>query len=39
VGLATFVPLADLALVITDDAANCRLVAELRNAGVEVQLV
>ena len=39
VGLATFVPLADLALVITDDAADCRLVAELKNAGVEVQLV
>ena len=39
VGLATFVPLADLALVITDDAADCRLVAELKNVGVEVQLV
>jgi DeoR/GlpR family transcriptional regulator of sugar metabolism len=39
VGLATFVALPDLALVITDDAADRRIVAELKDAGVEVQLV
>ena len=39
VGLATFVPLANLSLVITDDAADCHLVTELQRAGVEVQLV
>jgi DeoR/GlpR family transcriptional regulator of sugar metabolism len=39
VGLATFVPLANLSLVITDDAADRLLVAQLQRAGVEVQLV
>jgi DeoR/GlpR family transcriptional regulator of sugar metabolism len=39
VGLATFVPLSNLALVITDDRAEPRMVAELERAGVEVQLV
>jgi DeoR/GlpR family transcriptional regulator of sugar metabolism len=39
VGLATFVPLANLSLVITDDGADCHLVAELQRAGVEVRLV
>lgn len=39
VGLATFAPLARLALVITDDHADRRTVEELRAAGVEVRLV
>jgi DeoR/GlpR family transcriptional regulator of sugar metabolism len=39
IGLATFVPLSDLALVITDDAADAAIVAELERAGVEVRLV
>jgi DeoR family transcriptional regulator of aga operon/DeoR family fructose operon transcriptional repressor len=39
VGLATFAPLSQLALAITDDRADPTLVAELRKAGVEVQLV
>jgi len=39
VGLATFVPLQDLALVITDDGADPAIVADLERAGVEVQLV
>jgi DeoR family transcriptional regulator of aga operon len=39
VGLATFVPLQGLALVITDDGADRGLVAELERAGVEVRLV
>ncbi len=39
VGLATFVPLSSLALVITDDGADRDMVAELERAGVEVRLV
>jgi DeoR/GlpR family transcriptional regulator of sugar metabolism len=39
VGLATFVPLQALSLVITDSAADRGLVAKLEVAGVEVQLV
>jgi DeoR/GlpR family transcriptional regulator of sugar metabolism len=39
VGLATFVPLRRVALVITDDEADPRTVAELERAGVEVRLV
>jgi DeoR/GlpR family transcriptional regulator of sugar metabolism len=39
VGLATFVPLSALSLVITDDGADRRSVAELQVSGVEVQLV
>jgi len=39
VSLATFVPIADLALVITDRGADPVIVAELEQAGVEVQLV
>jgi DeoR/GlpR family transcriptional regulator of sugar metabolism len=39
VGLATFVPLAGLAMVITDAAADPGMVAELESAGVEVRLV
>jgi DeoR/GlpR family transcriptional regulator of sugar metabolism len=39
VGLATFVPLSRLALVITDDGADPALVGDLKRAGVEVRLV
>jgi DeoR/GlpR family transcriptional regulator of sugar metabolism len=39
VGLATFAPLASLGLVITNREADGALVAELWQAGVEVQLV
>jgi DeoR/GlpR family transcriptional regulator of sugar metabolism len=39
VGLATFVPLSALSLVITDTAADPGTVSELQAAGVEVQLV
>jgi DeoR/GlpR family transcriptional regulator of sugar metabolism len=39
VGLATFVPLGKLDLVITDTDADPSAVAELRRAGVEVRLV
>lgn len=39
VGLATFLPLARLSLVITDRDADERIVAQLEEAGVEVQLV
>lgn len=39
VGLATFVPLSNLALVITDNGADAASVASLRRAGVEVRLV
>jgi DeoR/GlpR family transcriptional regulator of sugar metabolism len=39
VSLATFVPLAKLHLVITDQQADAGLVADLRRAGVEVRLV
>jgi DeoR/GlpR family transcriptional regulator of sugar metabolism len=39
VGLATFVPLASLAMVITDAEADPGMVAELEAAGVEVRLV
>ena len=39
VGLATFVPLHRLAIVITDDGADPASVAELEHAGVEVRLV
>jgi DeoR/GlpR family transcriptional regulator of sugar metabolism len=39
VGLATFVPLASLALVITDDGADAASVASLQRASVEVRLV
>jgi DeoR/GlpR family transcriptional regulator of sugar metabolism len=39
VGLATFVPLSSLALVITDKAADPGIVADLEQAGVEVRLV
>src|SRR5579859_2083570 len=39
VGLATFVPLNRLALVITDDGADPGIVADLERAGVEVRLV
>jgi DeoR/GlpR family transcriptional regulator of sugar metabolism len=39
VGLATFVPLSGLALVITDDGADPGIVAELEQNGVEVRLV
>ncbi|HET6316634.1 MAG TPA: DeoR/GlpR family DNA-binding transcription regulator [Chloroflexota bacterium] len=39
VSLATFVPLANLSLVITDEGADRRIVAELEQAGVQVQLV
>jgi DeoR/GlpR family transcriptional regulator of sugar metabolism len=39
VGLATFVPLSKLDLVITDDAADPDYVAKLEHAGIEVQLV
>jgi DeoR/GlpR family transcriptional regulator of sugar metabolism len=39
VGLATFVPRAKLALVITDNGADPAIVASLERAGVEVQLV
>ena len=39
VGLATFVPLNGLALVITDDGADPGIVADLERAGVEVRLV
>jgi DeoR/GlpR family transcriptional regulator of sugar metabolism len=39
VGLATFVPLHGLALVITDDGADPAMVADLERAGVEVRLV
>lgn len=39
VGLATFVPLANLSLVITDNGADRDVVAELQQAGVEVRLV
>jgi len=39
VGLATFVPLSGLALVITDDGADSGIVADLERAGVEVRLV
>jgi DeoR/GlpR family transcriptional regulator of sugar metabolism len=39
VSLATFVPLAKLALVISDRDADASIVAELRSAGVDVQLV
>lgn len=39
VGLATFVPLASLSMLITDSAADPAIVAELESVGVEVQLV
>ncbi len=39
VGLATFVPLCRLALVITDDDADPAIVADLERASVEVRLV
>jgi DeoR/GlpR family transcriptional regulator of sugar metabolism len=39
VGLATFAPLSRLALVITDQGADPRLVAKLREADVDVRLV
>jgi DeoR/GlpR family transcriptional regulator of sugar metabolism len=39
VSLATFVPLARLNMVITDDGADAGIVADLRGAGVEVRLV
>ena len=39
VGLATFVPLNRLTLVITDDGADPVIVADLERAGVEVRLV
>jgi DeoR/GlpR family transcriptional regulator of sugar metabolism len=39
VGLATFVPLAKLDLVITDNEADAELVAELQREGVEVRRV
>jgi DeoR/GlpR family transcriptional regulator of sugar metabolism len=39
VGLATFVPVANLALTITDKAADPGIVADLEQAGVEVRLV
>jgi DeoR family transcriptional regulator of aga operon/DeoR family fructose operon transcriptional repressor len=39
VSLATFVPLANLSLVITDEGADRSIVAELEQAGVRVQLV
>jgi DeoR family transcriptional regulator, aga operon transcriptional repressor len=39
VSLATFVPLANLSLVITDEGADRRIVGELEQAGVQVQLV
>lgn len=39
VGLATFVPLTNLSLVITDSGADHLLVAQLQRTGVEVQLV
>jgi DeoR family transcriptional regulator of aga operon len=39
VGLATFVPLNGLGLVITDDGADPGIVADLERAGVEVRLV
>jgi DeoR/GlpR family transcriptional regulator of sugar metabolism len=39
VGLATFVPLSGIALVITDNGANASSVADLERAGVEVRLV
>jgi len=38
-GLATFVPLNRLTLVITDDGADPVIVADLERAGVEVRLV
>jgi DeoR/GlpR family transcriptional regulator of sugar metabolism len=39
VGLATFVPCANIGLVITDKGADPTMIAELEQAGVEVQLV
>jgi DeoR/GlpR family transcriptional regulator of sugar metabolism len=39
VGLATFVPISRLALVITDNAADPGIVAEFEQVGVEVRLV
>jgi hypothetical protein len=36
---ATFVPLNELALVITDDEAEPSLVVDLERTGVEVRLV
>jgi DeoR/GlpR family transcriptional regulator of sugar metabolism len=39
VGLATFVPLSALALVITDRGADAGMLADLEQAGVEVRLV
>jgi DeoR/GlpR family transcriptional regulator of sugar metabolism len=39
IGLATFVPLTGLALVITDEDADPAIVADLEQAGVEVRLV
>ncbi len=39
VGLATFVPVSSLALIITDDGADAGIVTQLEQAGVEVRLV
>jgi DeoR/GlpR family transcriptional regulator of sugar metabolism len=39
VGLATFLPLDRIDLVITDDGADPGIVADLQHAGVEVRLV
>ena len=39
VGLATFVPVSSLALIITDEGADAGIVAELEKEGVEVRLV
>jgi DeoR/GlpR family transcriptional regulator of sugar metabolism len=39
VGLATFVPVSRLALVITDTGVDAGIVKEIEQAGVEVQLV
>jgi DeoR/GlpR family transcriptional regulator of sugar metabolism len=39
VGLATFVPLSNVGLVITNAESDHQIVLELRRAGVQVQLV
>lgn len=39
VGLATFAPLSNLGMVITNEEADAQIVADLRHAGVAVQLV
>ena len=39
VGLATFVPVSSLALIITDTGADAGIVAEVEKEGVEVRLV